>query len=83
MNIIEVVSSNISHVGYDETKGILVVKFKAGATYEYDKVPVLEFQNLLKAESIGKYFSSKIRNKYVTRKIDSFDPLILVDHLGE
>lgn len=81
MNLIEVVSSNIHSIGYDDNTGILVVKFRgAGGTYEYDRVPKTEYENLLNAESVGGYFSSKIRNKYVTRKVQ---PLVLVDHLAE
>lgn len=69
MEMKEVVSTNINSVGYDEEKKVLSVQFKAGGTYEYDDVPKEEYEGLLSTESVGKYFSSRIRNKYVTRKI--------------
>jgi hypothetical protein len=67
--MVKVISSNIDSAGYDETTHTLILIFKNGTTYHYEGVPKEEYDNLLNAQSIGSYFSSRIRNKYVTRKV--------------
>ena len=69
MTLVEVVSSNIHSIGYEDNAEVLTVKFRAGGTYEYYRVPKAEYENLLKAESVGAYFSSKVRGKYATAKL--------------
>ncbi len=62
MDMHSVTSSNIEEIGYE--KGILRVRFKNGAEYEYKDVPIEVFENLLHAESVGKTFHQTIKNKY-------------------
>ena len=65
--MIPVISSNIESIGYDEGVGSLYVKFKQGKVYEYEKVPSYIYDELMAAESVGKYFNQVIKNNYVTR----------------
>jgi hypothetical protein len=62
MNMIEVESSNIESVGYENNQ--LFVKFKSGGLYAYKNVPSALYQQFLTAESKGKYFFSHIKGKF-------------------
>ncbi|NCC04470.1 MAG: KTSC domain-containing protein [Proteobacteria bacterium] len=64
MNRIAVVSSSIAAVGYDHDSMTLEVEFLTGSVYQYFDVPEVEFDQLLSAESVGRYFCSAIRNFY-------------------
>jgi len=57
-------SSNVAATGYDEATKTLSVQFKGGATYHYHDVPPETHSALNKAESIGKFIGSNIRNKF-------------------
>lgn len=67
----EVKSSNISHVGYHVESQTLHVRFKSGTTYSYSAVPVEEHQKFIAAESIGKHFQANIRDKYQCTKLEA------------
>lgn len=54
-----VISSNIDSIGYED--GTLEVHFKQGSIYHYYEVPEEIFENLLKVESVGKYFHAAIK----------------------
>ena len=56
----------ISH--YDGDK--LNIKFKSGAVYTYRGVSRNKFTRMCNAESIGRYFSEKIRGQYNSVKRD-------------
>lgn len=58
----KVASSNIDAVGYDN--GNLFVAFHNGRVYSYEGVPNTEYLELLKAASVGKYFSNNIKPNY-------------------
>ena len=60
----EVESSNIKWVG---SKGHhLIVAFHQGGVYAYPHMAD-EFQSLISAESVGKYFAREIKNKDYSR----------------
>ncbi|MGL4483553.1 MAG: KTSC domain-containing protein [Anaerovoracaceae bacterium] len=59
MQMHNVVSSNVSAIGYD--KGELFVEFSNGRLYVYSAVPEYHFLNLLEAESVGSYLDQKIK----------------------
>ncbi len=61
-----VVSSNISEIGYDPEKKELTVEFR---TYKYENVKPRQAKELVKSDSYGKYFQSKIKGKYPTTRI--------------
>jgi hypothetical protein len=49
--------------------GKLVVVFNTGKVYKYDNVPNNVKKDMLKADSVGKYFSENVKNKYEHEKI--------------
>ncbi len=62
MEMIQVESSNIAAVGYNEETKELHIEFNSGKTYSYQDVPKEIAVNLVKADSVGKYFHAHIRN---------------------
>lgn len=56
-------SSQIKAVGYDGPSSTLALQFKAGAIYHYKNVPNQVHQDLVKAESIGQYFTVHIKSQ--------------------
>lgn len=66
MKLNEVVSSNIKSIGYD--KGTLVIEYLSGAQYEYYDVPQEVYDELVKAESKGRFVNQNIKGKYKFQK---------------
>lgn len=64
MDRIEVSSSNIISVGYDEDSMTLEVEFIYGRLYQYYGVPEGVYQQFLSAESHGGFLNAYIRGKY-------------------
>lgn len=64
-----VTSSNISAVGYDEESKTLRVVFVKGYTYDYKKVPERVFEEMMNAESVGKYFHANVRSDFDYHKV--------------
>lgn len=62
-------SSNLASVGYDANNNVLEVEFKHGGVYQYTDVPQSVYEELMNAESHGKYFAANIRNDYEFQKI--------------
>lgn len=64
MKRIAVSSSELLSVGYDPDLCVLEVEFRNGGMYRYFDVPAQEHDNLLTAESLGRYFNAHIRLNY-------------------
>lgn len=64
MEMINVVSSNVAAVGYDEESQTLQVEFNNGSTYQYFDVPEEIFNGLLSAESVGQFLNQKVKGSY-------------------
>ena len=64
MNRQPVTSSNLKSVGYDRANRILEIEFQNGRVYRYHGVPPEEYEELLRAPSLGRYFISNIRDEY-------------------
>lgn len=63
MERIYVESSRIQSIGYDLDNSILEIEFKNnGAIYQYYDVPLYEYEELMNAESKGKYLSTNLKN---------------------
>lgn len=62
-------SSNLASVGYDENSHILEIEFHNGGIYQYYAVPIRIHNELMNAESHGKYFAANIRTVYEYRKV--------------
>lgn len=67
MELREVLSSNIKKIGYENNE--LIVEYLSGAQYRYEEVPETVFNELLEAESKGRFMNSNIKGKYKFRKI--------------
>lgn len=61
-------SSMISHVGHDESREVLRVRFVKGSEFDYEGVPKEAFDALMKAKSVGKHFHRFIKPKYDATK---------------
>lgn len=57
-------SKNLASVGYESISMVLEIEFVGGRIYQYFDVPESEFQQLMRAESHGKYFNANIRNTH-------------------
>jgi hypothetical protein len=67
MDMIQVSSSNIESIGYeDET---LQVNFLNGTTYQYFDVPSHIFDGLQEADSVGKYLAEHVKGTYRYSKV--------------
>jgi hypothetical protein len=64
-------STSIRAVAYQEQEALLELEFRSGAVYRYFGVPTQSYQALLRAESKGGYFNSHIRNRFAYAKIYS------------
>ena len=64
MEKIYVASSNIRTIGYSPAEAILEIEFLKGEIYQYYDVPQFEFDNLMEAESKGKYANQNIYKVY-------------------
>jgi len=69
MTRIAVNSSNLASVGYEEESKTLEIEFNSGSIYQYFNVPFQEYQNLMQADSHGKYFDRNIKHNYSYRKV--------------
>ena len=59
-----VVSSMINKYVYNFATNTLKVEFTSGALYEYANVDPDLYDNLCKADSVGKFFNEKIKNNF-------------------
>ncbi|MBA2589851.1 MAG: KTSC domain-containing protein [Alphaproteobacteria bacterium] len=63
-------SSALEQVSYDSDAQTLVATFRdSGRTYVYDDVPMEVYDGLLFADSLGAYFNTHIRDRFLYREI--------------
>ena len=62
-------SSNLASIGYDAKNKILEIEFNHGGVYQYFDVPQDVYDELMNADSYGKYFVHNIKNNYRYQKI--------------
>lgn len=62
MQIVSVDSSAVLKVGYGEDA--LFVQFVGGDWYKYRHVPKIVFEQLIKANSVGRFIDKEIKPKY-------------------
>ena len=70
VEMIVVSSSNVASIGYDDASQILYVRFLNGSLYIYKGVPIVEFQGLLNASSVGRYLHNNIKYQYPYERIE-------------
>lgn len=72
-------SSLLASVQYDPPRRYLDVEFRSAQRYRYFNVPARRYQELLRAESKGRYFNRSIRNCFPYRNLSRPSaPLVLV-----
>jgi ATP-dependent DNA helicase RecG len=69
MEWVPVESSVLEAVAYSPGDHELCLKFHSGAEYCYFDFPSKQYGELLGAESLGRYFSREIRDRFRYRKI--------------
>lgn len=57
-------STSLATVGYDPSRGILEVEFHGGRVYRYFGVPRRRYEELLHAESAGRFLNTEIKGTY-------------------
>lgn len=62
-------SSNIAEIGYDENTLTLEVMFLNNSIYQYFDVPKHIYDELIQAESYGKYLAQNIKGFYRYSKV--------------
>ncbi len=70
VDMIEVSSSNVGSIGYDENLQLLYIRFLNGSLYIYKGVPIMEFHGLLNASSVGSYLHRNIKNLYPYERLE-------------
>ena len=64
MNKNPVTSASLAAVGFDSATQTLEVEFQNERVYRYYGVPWVVFADLQEADSKGRFFNSRIRNRY-------------------
>lgn len=64
MNMTSFTSSQVAEAGYDPENKVLRVRFHSGQTYDYQNVSSEQWDAMLKAESVGKWFSVHIKGHF-------------------
>jgi len=60
-------------IGYDKNTKLLRIQYIGGKIYEYFKVPIMFFTNLITAESVGRYINAEIKPNFQFRMIQEWD----------
>ncbi len=71
MKRVPVESSVLASVLYRPKLRLLEVEFRSGEFYRYFDVPPKSYNELLNAESCGRYFNLNIRNRFNGKHIHS------------
>ena len=69
MDRIPVESSNLRSIGYDAASQTFEVEFKSHAIYQYYNVPEQIWMELEAAPSKGKYYSSQIKDRFLSQRV--------------
>jgi hypothetical protein len=62
-------STNLKSSQYNTETSELIVEFKKGGKYSYEKVPISTFTKMRQAKSQGSYFSKNISRNYKYKKM--------------
>ncbi len=63
-----VTSSRITSVAYDESSGILEIRFRDNQTLQYIGVPSRIYRNFLQVVSKGRFYDGVIKGKFTERR---------------
>lgn len=70
MGRVDLQSTSLNAATYQDQSAFLELEFRGGVRYRYRGVPEKVYQELLSAESKGRYFNQHIRNRFPYAKID-------------
>ena len=73
MHRLPVESHSLRSVGFDRETRALEIEFDTGAVYEYADVPEGLYDDLLRAESKGHFFTEHIRPHFSFRRVGEVD----------
>jgi KTSC domain len=62
-------SSMFTHHAYDPNTRTMSLRFKSGALYEADDVPIEKNEAFLGSASKGRYFNDKLKDRHLWRKV--------------
>lgn len=63
-------SSFISKTSYSEDQKVLKIDYKSGDEILYRNFPLEEWNKLISAESVGKFFHKEIKGKYDYKQLN-------------
>jgi len=61
---VDLQSTSLNAATYQKQDALLELEFRSGTVYRYVGVPEQVYQELLTAESKGRYFNRHIRNRF-------------------
>lgn len=64
-------SSNIRSVGHDPASNVLEVEFSSGQVFLYEGVPRELADQLVKADSVGRFFAQNIRTQFPAKRAEA------------
>ena len=68
-NVAEGRSSAVLSIGYDKDTETLEIELASKAVYQYLKFPETEYQEFIKAQSLGQFMASRIRGNYEYKRL--------------
>jgi KTSC domain len=71
VNFMQLDSSNIAAAGYDDEGRRLVLRFRSGSAYEYLDVDRHVFEELLTADSAGRFYNQHIKGQFTSNRVQA------------
>jgi hypothetical protein len=62
-------SAAIRAIGYEPTSGVLEVEFHKGPIYRFEGVPEFLYRGFVASRSKGKFFHTRIANRYPFQQV--------------
>lgn len=62
-------SSTIHSTAYSKSENKLYIRYKTGQIYSYDDVPVSVYNEMLQADSIGRFVRDNIAYEYKYKRV--------------
>jgi hypothetical protein len=66
--MVQVESEAIDEIGYDAGRSVMFVRFAHGCWYSYFDVPAAIYEAFVAAESHGRFFHERIRDRFPYRR---------------
>jgi hypothetical protein len=84
MNRVQLYSSTLASAQYHSRRRWLDLEFQSGEVYRYFQVPAECYQELLDAESKGRYFNQNIRNRFAHQHLSRrLSPVVLAPKMSD